>query len=247
MSTIAQAEKALVRNWPTVAAYIGATVALIAAFDLTHAWLDTIVPPEMNPKPGWYITAEAGMDLLILIGIAAIQAVAFAAMGREIDRPLWKCEDAMEALRNFFPIWLMVSLIMLAITRIEVSLAHRGLDEALQTMLLPHLFWSGAYMPLGVCIMYGGRLVWSEIPGRLAPLLHVLPKAVTAFLLGIMQFFIWLSVIPLIPKSAVMSTLYVALLNVALLLLECLAFAVMWHACMESRDTAPERDDDFDF
>lgn len=246
MGAITEAEKALAQNWRTVAFYVVSVVALVAAFDLTHGWLRGLVPEDVSPKPVWYAGTTFAMDILIAAGIAALQSVAFASIGSEIDRPLWKSEGSRHALRRYFPLWFIIALISLAFIRIEISFGRQGLLEAAGAMMLPHFVWSGAYIPIGACIMYGGPIVWNEIPDRLMPIIHVFPKALAAFALGFLQFFVWYSLIPLSPSSVFLSTIFVAVLNLALLLMECLGFAVMWHVCMEARDTAGDRDDDFD-
>jgi len=247
MTAISDAERALARNWPMVAFYILTTIACVAAADLLGEALKAYVPEDLTPKPFWYVAVTLVKDLVLAALIAALQSVVFAALGEEIDRPLWKNDGYRDALRRFFGTWFIIALIHMAFIRIEVSLSQLGLPEAVLPVVVPHMLWMGIYVPIGACIMYGGRLVWNEVPDRLSPILYVTQKSLVAIGLGCLQFVIWIFMLPYIPKAPMEAIAFFAVLNFPLLLLECLGFAIMWHACMEYRDTAPERDDDLDF
>lgn len=247
MEIIAEAEKALVRNWRLVAFYLACSVVLVMAYVSVDNVLSQVVPDEMVPKPVWYVVVTLLMDLAMAGIIAALQAVVFAAMGAEIDRPLWKSGGHRDALIRFAALWFIISLIYLAMVRLQGSLYDQGLESSSAMLLLPRILWSSAYIPIGVCIMHGGKLVWEEIPDRLAPIIHHFPRAAVAFGLGFLQFLVWDIIIASIPEAYHKSALVLGMANIPLLLLECLGFAVMWHACMANRDTPVDRDDDFDF
>lgn len=247
MEIIADAEKALLRNWRSVALYMAASVALVIAYVGMYNWLEVRVPEDTSPKPTWYLVVTLVMELTMTGAVAALQAILFAEIGAEIDRPLWKSGGYVDALKRFMGLWFMVSLIYLAIVRIQGSLLEQGLQTAAVTLELPRILWSCAYMPVAVCIMYGGKLVWEEVPERLSPMFHQYRRAAVAFGLGFLQFIAWDVMMASLPEAYQKSAVVRGLANLPLLLLECLAFAVMWHACMAYRDTAHERDDDFDF
>ena len=248
METIADAEKAIARNWRLAAFYIAASVAVVMAYVYCDNALDTVVPEDTRPKPLWYVAVTLLMDLGMAGTIAALQATVFAVMGAEIDRPLWKSGGHADALRRFLGLWFIISLIYLVMVRMQGSLYAQGLESASAALLLPRILWTCAYIPIGVCIMHGGQLVWAEIPDRLSPIIHHFPQAAVAFGLGFLQFLVWDVTIASIPEAYHKSAVVLGIANAPLILLECLAFAVMWHVCMAYRDTAPEReDDDFDF
>jgi hypothetical protein len=248
METIAEAEKALARNWRAAAFYMAGSVLVVMIYVYCDTALDALVPEDLRPKPVWYVAVTLLMDVALTGIIAGLQSVVFASMGAEIDRPLWKNSGHTDALRRFLPLWFIISLIYLAMVRMQGSLYDQGLESASATLLLPRILWSCAYIPIGVCIMHGGKLVWEEIPDRLAPIIHHAPQAAVAFGLGFLQFLVWDVIIATIPEAYHKSALVLGLANAPLILLECLAFVVMWHVCMAYRDTAPERgDDDFDF
>jgi len=247
MEAIAEAEKALVRNWRLVAMYMAATVLVVMLSVTLDGQLDKIVPEETSPKPAWYVLATLFIDIAFVGLVAAIQAVGFAALGAEIDRPLWKSEGHVDALRRFTGLWFIISLLYVAIVRMQGSFFDQGMESAAATLFLPRILWTCAYMPVGVCIMFGGKLVWEEIPDRLSPVFQLYPRAAVAFGLGFLQFLVWDIILASIPEAYHKSALVLGMANIPILLLECLAFAVMWYTCMEYRDTAHERDDDFDF
>lgn len=247
MNLIAEAERALVRNGRVVLAYVLASIVIITVYLACESWLHAIIPRDSTPKPRWYILASLSLDLGQAVGIAALQAIAFARIGSEMDRPLWKHGGAADAMRNFFSLWLIIALIFFAISQLQWSFYQQGLQDAVIALELPRLFWLCISVPVGVCIMYGGALKWEEVPERLSPLLHLFPRAMIAFLLGFTQYFLYeLAVQLLSPPMRELIPVRVAI-QVPIIFLECLIFAVTWLICMEYRDTAEEREDDFDF
>lgn len=247
MNLIAQAEKALVRNWRAVALYLLGTTVVLALYFAGELGLDKAVPRDSYPKPVWYVGASLLLDIFQAIAIAALQALTFARIGAEIDRPLWKYAGPADALRRFFVLWFIVALIFFAISQLQFSMYQQGLQHAVDALELPRLFWICASVPAAVCIMYGGELKWDEIPDRLSPLFHLFPKALIAFMLGFLQYFLYEFALLWLADAMRAFVFLRLVVQVPIVLLECLTFAVMWLVCMEYRDTATERDDDFDF
>ena len=98
-------------------------------------------------------------------------------------------------------------------------------------------------VPIGACIVYGGALRWGEIPAMLAPLFRLFPMAFIALTLGFLQAFI-IDVASGMLQGAQHAVWVWSVVNIPLILLECLSFAVMWLVCMHYRDIADEYGDD---
>lgn len=247
MDLIADAEKALVQHWRIVALYVLCSVAAVAVYDGCLVALDGIVPPDTTPKHFWFVALTLLLDLVLAAAIAALQSTVFAMLGAQLDRPLWKYNGHADALKRFFTIWFVVNLIYLAIRRLQGYMSAQGLDHGVIALEIPRLFWICCAVPVAVCIMYGGKPVMNEIPDRLSPLFRFFPRILVPFGLGFLQYMLLELWVLNVPRAFREIPATSALINVPLVLLECLVFAVMWHLCMEHRDTAIDQDDDFDY
>lgn len=248
MQLLSQAEAALLRNWRVVCLYVVTTVVVVTIYSLILDGMEAVVPEETRPKPFWYIYASIGLDLAQVGAIAALQAMALAAIGREIDQPLWKCAGWQDALKRFFSFWFIVNLIYVTSSKLSMSVPDALADDVGLLMFFFRFMLTLVAVPLGACIMHGGGLQWKEIPGLLAPFFRLFDRALIAIALGILQYAIILSILAFVPQETLKTVWLWSFVNIPLALLECLAFAVMWIVCMEYREIASDfEDDDFDF
>lgn len=248
MQLILQAEVALMRNWRTTLFYLVASSLVLTTYSLILASLETQVTPDMTPKPFWYLATTLSLDLVNVALISGLQAVCFALIGREMDRPLWKCAGGGEALRRFFSYWFIFNLLYITSARLVASAPESIQADVDLAMLFFRFALTVVGVPIGACIMYGGGLNWKEMPGQLAPLFQLFPMSFVALSLGFLQFFIIAATVISMPGEVLKSPWLWSVVNVPLILLETLAFAVMWLVCMHFRDIAPElHDDDFNF
>ena len=205
------------------------------------------VPPETTPKPLWYVLISLVSDLAFIVLVTVLQAVSFAFMGEEMARPMWKCTGWKDALKRFFLPWFILNLLFITSARVPMSMPEPLQMEAHLVMALFRLGLTVLGVPIGACIVYGGGLVWKEIPAMLAPFFRLFPMAFVALALGFLQGLI-IDVASGMLREVPYSVWVWSVVNVPLILLECLAFAVMWLVCMHYRDIADEYgDDDFDF
>jgi len=246
---IAQADAALSRNWRTVLWYTLASLIAITLHGLVLKDVGASLPEGDGPKPLWAVLVTLGVDLMLVAIIAALQSVAFGLIGGEMDRPLWKFGTPQESLRRFYSYWFILSL--LSITAARLPVAFSG-DAQLNTAIIMEMLHFQLIIfgvPFGACIMHGGGLRWREIPALLAPCHRLFLQAIVAFGLGALQCIVILLAASSASKELWENAWYRAAVSLPLILLELLAFTVMWLVCIQYRDVAPEveDDDDFDF
>lgn len=228
---------------------------LVLVFALACAGLDLAVrlvelpllPNGLDEAPPWAIN----VDLLIQVAYAAIYsalvAIVFARLGKDIDRPLWKCRDDRDALQRFFMLWLIINLFFLVLLRFQrIAMNNELVDVALTLEFLKMTTYIIAY-PAGVCIMYSGALDWSRLGESLKPIAR---KFDLAFAVLVVNFsgYIALTVGIFVGEETLseLGQLFLAPVLVFLIsLLDCLVFAATWRVCMVHRDE-PEEDNDDD-
>jgi hypothetical protein len=227
---------------------------LIIAFAAACAGLDLAVRLVEWPLIGFDATRDippwaANVDLLIQMVYvalyAALVAVVFARLGKDIDRPLWKCGSSAEALRRFFALWLIINLYFLMLYRLQrVAIMHDNEDVAIFLELLVMISYIVAF-PAGTCIMYAGKLDWAQLGPSLRPLTRkfdlafpVLAINFGGYVLLTIGMFIGAEVTAIAGRLLIPGAL-----SFAMALLDGFVFCAMWRVCMVHRDE-PDTDDE---
>lgn len=259
MSLVTNAERALARNWRVTLLYILLCVAVVAfyrlasnAFDqhLTGGGLPTPDQlAEIKPKPAWYIGSHLIADILLAGLISLLQACAYARLGADIDRPLWKCRDDREAIARFAVIWIMLNLFYFTLMQLQSSMFDQGQVAMATLFSFFALAWNLIYVPIGVCLMHHGGLKDLRLSDALMPLLHFLPRTLFVAGLGFLQLVLFELLLSSVPESVRGLPWVIAPMNIPIIYLECLGVAIMWATCAEYRTVAAahQDDDDFDF
>jgi hypothetical protein len=242
LNILSEAVKTVRQNGGTVLSYVAILVGLDAAKVSMDFLVDggILVPPD----PVVFRVYQYAADVLLAFFIAVVQAIVFARMGREIDRPLWKVKGDWDAVRRFFPLWFLLSLLQITLLRL---LDNFGETAAGILCLMGFFVLFLLYVPLGSCIMFTGNLRWGELPDSLAPLRRQWPYALIVLglngvqLLLLMEFLRFLAIHGSRDK-------WIGLelgLDAVLSSLDCLVFAATWLICMTDRNTAEDIPIDF--
>ncbi len=242
MPLLTDAWKSLRRNRTPVGIYILCNTLLILILQLGNILLSKYV--GNGPAPPWAAVFDILFDLLCVGAGSALQAVIFAEIGKEIDRPLWKCAGPRDALRRFFMVWFILNLIVLMIAHLQMGAAKADNAELLAMLMFFMLLFFPFYVPLGACAMYWGRLEWSELPEALRPIVRMVPGVLVVLGLGLLQWILPQLMTELTPPGLLRAAFFVPL-DILLALLEVLAFAAMWRLCMQHRDTDFSNSGDF--
>ena len=248
MHLIQDAWLSLKNNQGTLFAYLVfsfcITFVLVLANEVISQGID-----KGNPA-GWVPAYETAMYLLEAALWGAMQAVIFARLGKQIDRPLWRSANDLDALRRFFMLWFILNLLFVCTHAILSYAVRASNDELVWFLLFVLMLLTMVLLPAGACVMYYGRLVWQELDRALQPLLGQLHLVIFVFAVLFAQYianFLGQGSYRPPDKALFEPALYIALLTVPLAFLECLAFAMMWRICMIHRDVRHEETDPYDF
>ncbi len=195
--------------------------------------------PETQTPP-WAFAYSIGMDILLAALSSVFQAVFFAQLGKEIDRPLWKCADARTALNRFWLPWFIINLVFITVFRLQWRFAQSDSGDSVLifefAILLLYLF----AIPVGTCIMHWGRLDWTELGDALSPMAKHFPLLLAVLGLNFFQWMLHLMVGFSLPESQSWGLApLLALVNAPFALLDCVAFAATWQICMIHRNSSP--------
>lgn len=171
---------------------------------------------------------------------AWIAAVAFARIGRFLDRPLWKVPTDWEALKRFFLPWLVLILGAITFMNLLGRLIDASESSAPPIMLLfLMVLLEVLIVPIGACIMFHGKFEWSTLSEALAPLAkqgeRTLPLILLSFFLTFM-FFVLSSSIP---------RMTLPIVSAVAALWDCFMFVGIWLVCMMDREAHDDVDLDF--
>lgn len=240
MSLLRDAWKSLLRNQTTVLYYVLCSAAVVTLYRLINLQVRPYVPEDT--PPAWLPLYKMSTYISLAVAASVLQAIFFGAMGREIDRPLWKCPTATEALRRFFVPWLILNLTLATIWSLLEQAAMAGNAQAILFIEFLLMFATVLYIPLGACVMYWGRLNWQELVESLAPILKMFPYTLLAIALGFAQYMLHLTIVFYLPDVLRENIPVLCLIDLPYTLIECLIFVVMWHICMLYRDLPIEND-----
>ena len=247
---LTEAEQALMRNWRTVLVYLLVSIAVITVNNVVMLALNDALPESDAAKPLWYVLSSLGMDLALVTIISSLQAIAFATIGEEMDRPLWKYDGWQDGLKRFFTFWFILNLLFVTSSSLVASVPE---SMQMDVLAVVGLFRYGLIIlgvPVGACIMHGGGLHWKELSGMLAPFVHLFQMTFVALALGFAQCIVIEVALMSASKELLTTPWFWSFVNIPLVLLECLAFATMWLVCIHYRKIEPELekdDDDYDF
>lgn len=243
MSLFEDAWTSLQRNRGTIAAYLAFTFAL-SLVDSLIGW--GLAPDDPKAVPAWLPHYRIVSIVVFCALYSVLTSIFFARMGREIDRPLWKCADDREAVQRFFSTWFILSLLNSTMQAIVAHFHEAGQDTASAWCLLGFMIVFILTIPVGACIMYGGGLQWPVVHELLKPMLTMFPMTLNALSVALLEF-VLLEGRVFFPVAIQKQILFGPVLNVMLTSLECYVFALMWRICMLHRDLPPGESNDFDF
>ncbi len=241
MAILRAAFQALQRNYGPLLFYIAVGFVVYSA----RLSLDALViAPRSEEMPEnilrLYLMA---MDVAAVALVALAQTIAFSRIGREIDKPMWRVADDLDAVRLFYKLWLLLGLLnVVAIRFLEIVAAQS--DEA-ATQLMVHMMWLAGTVLLfllGTAVMFYGRVGRQEVSEAVSTMGRQFPYTLLILILG---FFLRFFLIELQPNLPIWERPALAIADGYL---DCLLFASMWLVCIYHRDEYEHPDDeDFNF
>lgn len=249
MPLLRNAVDAVQRNLYAVGLYCGAAAVLIALKSLVDSAAIRMTGTD-------YETLQDGVyGLLITIVLltvqAVIQCVAFARMGRDIDKPLWRIPSDLEAIRRFFPMWLIMNLVLFASSWLANPDLYGGKPNAITALcIISALIMNIVCVPIGACVMFAGSFRWQRLGEALTPLTRQLSHAGAVLVLCLFQLFLNNLVAAHIYADSGVRGPFDFLgqrlgLTIVVAYLDCTVFAAVWLLCMADRETPDDIDFDF--
>ena len=241
MAIIRAALQAVQRNYGPLLFYIGVGFAVYSA----RLALDALVIAPRSEDFGENLIRmySFAIDIVAVAIVAMAQTVAFSRIGREIDRPTWRVENDMDAIRLFYTLWLLLGLLNVAAIRF-LDIVVTRMDEPPVQFALAMMWLTGAVLlvPFGAAIMFYGRVGRREVGEAVSTMLRQFPHT---FLIAIIGIFAGMFLINLQPDLPLWARPALAIADGYV---DCLLFASMWLVCIYHRDEYEHPDDeDFDF
>ncbi len=242
MSLFLDAWASVSRNRVTVVVYL----ALTFAVGLTYTVSGAMLLPDPKAIPSWLPLYRILSILALCIASSVLSSVFLARLGREIDRPLWKCADDVEAVRRFFSTWFILTLLGSTMQSIGDHYLATG-DEAMSAQCyLVFMILFVVTLPVGTCIMFGGGLDWPVVLKLLRPMTKMFSLTLNVLTLSFFEFLLYVGA-GSFPDGIGDQVWFLPTVNVVLTALECYIFSYMWRVCMLHRDLPQDDSDDFDY
>lgn len=241
MAILRAAFQALQRNYGSLLFYIGVAFAIYSV----RLSLDALVIAPKSEEIAENILRlySIAIDIAAVAVVAMAQTIAFSRIGREIDKPMWRVADDLDAVRLFYKLWLLLGLLSVAAVRFR-DILLRGTDEAPVQLILVMMWLTGAVLLIlfGSAVMFYGRVGKQEVTEAFSTMTRQFPYTLLIVIVGFFSSFFLINLqldLPLWARPA---------LAIADGYLECFLFASMWLVCIYHRDEYEHPDDeDFDF
>jgi uncharacterized membrane protein len=228
---ILEAVEAVQRNVVPLILYMGAVIALVEGryvFEIYYLHAPESISPG-SPLVFYILLMDFGFTAFI----ALVEAVVFARLAKDIDRPLWKVEGDGDAIRRFYGLWFALGLIGMLTARLSGGI------------LLPVIIVYSVLTPFGACVVFHGRLKGNEIGPMLEPLAAEFPNTMLVLLLNFAQLALVIALALQIPKDTLAWTWQVPLVHGVAAYFNCVVFAATFMICKTHRDTFEDVDIDF--
>jgi len=228
------------------AGYVACSAVVAAAYRIANDMVTRGIDKEAPPAwmPGYRLVSL----LWLAAGAALCSAAFFSLIGRQVDRPLWRCAGWRDGVRRFFLPWLILNLFQILIIDMMIRAAETGMQSALPSLLLLELGFQAFAVPVGTCIMYSGHLNWSRLPAALEPLYGQFLLVIPVLFVGLGQWILIDARGAMIATDSGLDILWLGLYDTMLDVITCYAFIMMWRVCMIHRDHSMEhRGNPFDF
>ena len=184
-----------------------------------------------------------GIDLFIAAATAASQCLAFATLGKAIDRPVWRIDGPIEAMRRFYTLWFGLNLVEVAIVRTQIAANSIWGPGGPGTLLTGLIFATSiVIIPFGAAVMFHGKLVWSELSEAMQPIFRFGAQILALCIATFVVLVLLLSM-----RDAADAAPWIQPgLRIIYAMWECVVFTGVWLLCITNRES-PVEDDDFDF
>jgi hypothetical protein len=121
-----------------------------------------------------------------------------------------------------------------------VKLGEAGMHGSLPSLFMLDLALQAFCLPVGVCIMYWGRLDWSQLPAALEPIYGQFLLVIPVLFIGMGRWILIHSCDTIMPADRGLDILWLGLYDAVLDYITCFAFVMMWRVCMIHRDRSME-------
>ncbi|MEA3366181.1 MAG: hypothetical protein U9Q79_11135, partial [Candidatus Hydrogenedentes bacterium] len=169
LAVIPEAFRAVLRNPRALFLYIGLAMGVVS-LNLVASYMMT--GGEIPEEPGLPLRLFGLISDLVLAATSAFaQTVAFSWLGQNLDRPLWRIKGIGDAMKRFFPVWLMLDLLILIFHNLTIRFMAADPSSSLgEFMFLLFITLNVIAIPIGAAIMFHGELKWTELGASLVPL-----------------------------------------------------------------------------
>lgn len=238
MSPAIEAWRVLSANLGSVGLYIAICLGTASLVELG----ETVLADGLffSVPEGLQLSFQLILDIALAAGYAAGAALGFSRLGREIDCPLWKVAGDGEALRRFFALWFVLSLVQLTLLRLMMTASN---DAVIALLRYCYFLLALLLVPLGACNMFPGSFEWGHFVPNLAPLLLKFMDTLAMLFVNLLMLIAWFVYLIFMVDHPSLAVQFwpEALFNAFCCLIDCYVFAGVWLICMEARKTMEER------
>lgn len=182
--------------------------------------------------------------ILFALAVGIVSATTFSILGRSLDYPVWRPGSVRDILDRYGLFWTGWYLLLLVSNQTVERTSEWLGDTAMALLGLLILLLHLLTIPVGVCYMFARGEV--EFRQMFHPLIARSAATAMAMLIAFIQFALF-GQFQVMAGEGFGSLGGLFLVDLGLAWLDCLAFVIMWRACMDYRDSPDAWNLDADF
>lgn len=240
MELIRDAVNAVQKNLDALGIYVG--IMLVASTTATYANSWMAVPAENPYADPNLIAYEVALNLFLVFSAAIAQSIAFARLGKNIDRPLWKISGDLEAIKLYLPLWAGLNAIVILVQALTTwSVATFGGSGVSGVLFILMVLAVIVYIPVGAALMFLRTPDWTHLPEAVRPLFRQFSKTLVILAMTGLLFLLQISLISGMEGQPWLRPL----VDIAFAYFDCVIFSAVWLLSMYDRQAPEEVDLDF--
>jgi len=237
---IRDAVNAVQKNLEALGIYIGITLTVSVVSTFANSRMGA--PPENPYADPNLVMYEVVLNLFLVFAAALAQSIAFARLGKDIDRPLWKISGDLEAIKKYLPLWAGLNAIVILIQVLTGwSISTFGGSPASGFLFIATVLAMILYIPAGAALMFIRTPEWTHLPEAVRPLFRQFPKTLVILALTGVLYLLQISLIAGTEDQPWLRPL----VDIAFAYFDCVIFSAVWLVFMYDRQAPEEVDLDF--
>lgn len=175
---------------------------------------------------------QTGAVVIQVFVYAAVASIVFSKMAKNIDYPMWKIHGSGDALSRFFPMWLLLFFVSVAVIQFGIIAFQQGDENLGAGLQFGGIVLLITVIPFGAIVTFLGNGRGEDL--RVA--FTIIPRVIDRFLVAMLIGFVQISIVQTVLLEEGTAFWMKPMVSAFDVYLDCVVFSYIFLACREQRD-----------